>query len=85
MQDLKTTFCLNYLFKVIGDEEEVNELGIGAELAHNCHHIDALPQRAGGLRACLGTQLQVYASQKTQVNMDAHTDNEAQNLRAASQ
>ena len=41
--------CLSH---VVGAEEEVDDVGVMAELTHDLHHVDALPQRARLRRTC---------------------------------
>lgn len=36
-----------HLLGIIRDKEEVQEVGISTQLAHDLHHTDALPQAAG--------------------------------------
>ncbi len=38
--------------RVVGAEEEVEDVGVAGECAHDLHHVDALPQRARGRHAC---------------------------------
>lgn len=42
-----------YLLGIIGDVQEVQEVGICTQAAHDLHHADALPQAASGHSACM--------------------------------
>ena len=42
----------DYLLGVICDIQEMQEVGVSAQLAHDLHHTDALPQAAGRCCAC---------------------------------